>query len=168
MITICGDCYQKVIESKKFGEDVANSMSMNNGNANVDIEKEKDLENNESKNLIEIIKLYEENVGMIYPAKRDWFIEVSKIIEVDLFKIAIEICIDKNNVKPSYLRGIIQKWINDSIFTINDLNKKEMEYKNRQSKGKKFKSFEMKVEDKDIDSKMLVEIEEMERELSYK
>ena len=43
-----------------------------------------------------------------------------------------------------------------------------MEYKNRQSKGKKFKSFEMKVEDKDIDSKMLVEIEEMERELSYK
>ena len=89
MITICGDCYQKVIESKKFGEDVANSMSMNNGNANVDIEKEKDLENNESKNLIEIIKLYEENVGMIYPAKRDWFIEVSKIIEVDLFKIAI-------------------------------------------------------------------------------
>ena len=167
MITICGDCYQKVIESKKFGEDVANSMSMNNGNANVYIEKEKDLENNESKNLIEIIKLYEENVGMIYPAKRDWFIEVSKIIEVDLFKIAIEICIDKN-VKPSYLRGIIQKWINDSIFTINDLNKKEMEYKNRQSKGKKFKSFEMKVEDKDIDSKMLVEIEEMERELSYK
>ena len=51
---------------------------------------------------------------------------------------------------------------------LNDLNKKEMEYKNRQSKGKKFKSFEMKVEDKDIDSKMLVEIEEMERELSYK
>lgn len=36
------------------------------------------------KNLSEITKLYEANIGPIYPANREWFIEISEKIEAEL------------------------------------------------------------------------------------
>ena len=63
-----------------------------------------------NENLAKIIKLYEENIGPIYPANRNYFIELSEKMEWTLFKRAIEICIDKSSVNPAYLKGIIKKW----------------------------------------------------------
>lgn len=36
------------------------------------------------KNLSKITKLYEANIGPIYPANREWFIEISEKIEAEL------------------------------------------------------------------------------------
>lgn len=84
-------------------------------------------------NLAKILKTYEENIGPIYPASRQWFIDISEKIEAELFVKAIEICIDKSTVTHSYLKGIIRKWIDKNIFTYEKFKEKEQEYQNRKN-----------------------------------
>ncbi|MDZ4910318.1 hypothetical protein GNF68_14990, partial [Clostridium perfringens] len=59
-------------------------------------------------NLGKISKLYEDNIGPIYPANTQYFIEISEKIHWTLFNRAIEICIAKSNTTPGYLKGIIK------------------------------------------------------------
>lgn len=121
-------------------------------------------------NLSKITKLYEANIGPIYPASRDWFIEISEKIEADLFNKAIEICINKSVVTPSYLKGIIKKWINDKIFTLDQYKAKEVELLNKEngksaSKNKKISIENHEDYDEEIDEAMLKEIKELETKL---
>lgn len=127
-------------------------------------------ENTEGENLAKIIKCYEENMGPVYPANRDWFLSVSEKIEADLFKRAIEICIDKNHMTPSYLKGIIRRWENEQIFTLSQLKSKEMEEKNNKQNLKNKNSQGDKVpnyieEDEKIDEKILQEMRDLEEKL---
>lgn len=87
-------------------------------------------------NLSLISKVYQENIGPIYPANREWIIEVSEKFEIDLFKRAIEICIDKSNVTPGYLKGILKKWDAERIVTLEQLKAKKMEFKNKKTNKK--------------------------------
>jgi len=122
------------------------------------------------KNLSKITKLYESNIGPIYPANRDWFIEISQQVEADLFNKAIEICIDKSVVTPSYLKGIIKKWTNDKIFTLDQYKAKEMELLNKDNRvsGPKNKKISIKNHedyDEEIDKELLKEMKELEAKL---
>lgn len=122
------------------------------------------------KNLSKITKLYESNIGPIYPANRDWFMEISQQIEADLFNKAIEICIDKSVVTPSYLKGIIKKWTNDKIFTLDQYKAKEMELLNKENRvsGPKNKKISIKNHedyDEEIDKDLLKEMKELEAKL---
>lgn len=122
------------------------------------------------KNLSKITKLYESNIGPIYPANRDWFMEISQQIEADLFNKAIEICIDKSVVTPSYLKGIIKKWTNDKIFTLDQYKAKEMELLNKDNRvsGPKNKKISMENHedyDEEIDKDLLKEMKELEAKL---
>ncbi|WP_434799516.1 phage replisome organizer N-terminal domain-containing protein [Terrisporobacter vanillatitrophus] len=122
------------------------------------------------KNLSKITKLYESNIGPIYPANRDWFIEISEKIQADLFNKAIEICIDKSVVTPSYLKGIIKKWINDKIFTLDQYKAKEIELLNKENRISTSKNKKTSIEnhedyDEEIDEAMLKEIKELEAKL---
>ncbi|SFJ11573.1 phage replisome organizer, putative, N-terminal region [Terrisporobacter glycolicus] len=122
------------------------------------------------KNLSKITKLYESNIGPIYPANRDWFMEISQQIEADLFNKAIEICIDKSVVTPSYLKGIIKKWTNDKIFTLDQYKAKEMELLNKENRvsGPKNKKISMENHedyDEEIDKDLLKEMKELEAKL---
>lgn len=123
-----------------------------------------------NENLEKIIKLYEENIGPIYPANRNYFIELSEKMEWTLFKRAIEICIDKSSVNPAYLKGIIKKWQDQNIHTLKDLKAKEMEMTNRNKypvendlEKHKLKNKSMKKEK--IDEKMLAEMNDLEKKL---
>ncbi|MPN39963.1 hypothetical protein SDC9_187498 [bioreactor metagenome] len=121
-------------------------------------------------NLSKITKLYESNIGPIYPANRDWFIEISEKIQADLFNKAIEICIDKSVVTPSYLKGIIKKWINDKIFTLDQYKAKEIELLNKENRISTSKNKKTSIEnhedyDEEIDEAMLKEIKELEAKL---
>ena len=82
-------------------------------------------------NLSKITSLYEKNMGTVYPANREYFLDISKKFHWTLFKKAIEICIDKNNMTPAYLKGIIKKWDELKIYTLENLQDKEMEYANK-------------------------------------
>lgn len=122
------------------------------------------------KNLSKITKLYESNIGPIYPANRDWFMEISQQIEAELFNKAIEICIDKSVVTPSYLKGIIKKWTNDKIFTLDQYKAKEMELLNKENRvsGPKNKKISIKNHedyDEEIDKDLLKEMKELEAKL---
>ena len=116
----------------RIGKDRIGEVSIDNIHT-----QEKSVSEYVSDNLSSMTRLYEENIGPIYPASRDWFIEVSETIDVDLFKRAIEICIDRGNVTPGYLKGIIKKWIDGKIFTYKALKAKEMESKNAKNKNSK-------------------------------
>lgn len=122
------------------------------------------------KNLSKITKLYESNIGPIYPANRDWFMEISQQIEADLFNKAIEICIDKSVVTPSYLKGIIKKWTNNKIFTLDQYKAKEIELLNKDNRvsGPKNKKISIKNHedyDEEIDKDLLKEMKELEAKL---
>lgn len=123
----------------------------------------------EDNNLSLISKIYQENVGPIYPASTEWIIEVSEKFEVDLFKRAVEICIDKSNVTQGYLKGILKKWDAQGIFTLEALKAKETEFYNKKSSKKKNnaenKNYEIKKdndESEDIDPELLAELKRQE------
>lgn len=123
----------------------------------------------EDNNLSLISKIYQDNVGPIYPASTEWIIEVSEKFEVDLFKRAVEICIDKSNVTQGYLKGILKKWDAQGIFTLEALKAKEIEFYNKKSSKKKNnyenKNYENKKdydESEDIDPELLAELKRQE------
>lgn len=123
-----------------------------------------------NENLAKIIKLYEENIGPIYPANRNYFIEISEKMEWTLFKRAIEICIDKSSVNPAYLKGIIKKWQDQNIHTLKDLKAKEMEMSNRnkypvENDLEKHKLKNKSIKKEKIDEKMLAEMNDLEKKL---
>lgn len=123
-----------------------------------------------SENLALISKLYEQNIGPIYPVNSEWLIEVSETIDADLFKRAIEICIDRSRVTPGYLKGIIKKWTDEKIFTFDALKAKEIEYKNKMSSTNKNNSkvIELKTSNssnEDVTEEELEELRKLQEEL---
>ena len=125
------------------------------------IEKDKKEIDKDKENLSRIVGIYEENFGVIYPASRNWFIEISEKIDYDLFEEAVKICIDKNNMTTGYLKGIIKKWLKDKIYSLKDYKLKERERQNRKSKLKSAPSSE----DMEIDEKLIAEIKAMEEKM---
>lgn len=135
----------------------------------IDIEKDTDLDKKienqfvgecVDNNLSKITKLYEQNIGPLYPANRDWFVEVSEKIQYDLFKKAIEICIDKCNVNPFYLKGIIKKWMDQKIYTLEDFESKQNKITNKKSKKQ-----DKLTEVEDVNEDTLKEIKLLEEKL---
>lgn len=123
-----------------------------------------------NENLVKISKLYEENIGPIYPANTQYFIELSEKIEWTLFERAIEICIDKSSVNPAYLKGIIKKWQDQNIHTLKDLKAKEIEKvnKNKYPVENDFEKYKLKNKSskkEKIDEKMLAEMNDLEKKL---
>lgn len=122
-----------------------------------------------SNNLAQISKLYEQNIGPIYPVNSEWLIEVSETIDPDLFKRAIEICIDRSRVTHGYLKGIIKKWTDGKIFTFEDLKAKEIEYKNKMASTNKNNSkvIELKTpnsSNEDVTEEELEELRKLQEE----
>ncbi|MCC0654241.1 DnaD domain protein [Clostridioides sp. ES-S-0001-03] len=100
--------------------------------------------------LKEFKQLYEENIGVIYPVTAEWLIEISNEIDIRVFKRAIEICAEKMNMNPAYLKGILKKWKGANITTYEQLesyrlqqeNKKTKKVVNSQLSKNKFANFE--------------------------
>lgn len=97
---------------------------------------------NESKNLKNISRLYEQNIGLINGVTGEWLIEISEKIESGLFKRAIEIATDSNKCTLGYVKGIIKKWLEKDITTLDKLeayklqqNQKEVDSDVRRGKG---------------------------------
>ena len=135
--------------------------------------KKKSVNKCVDENFAKITKIYELNMGPIYPASFQYFAELSDKFQYELFEKAIEICIDKSNMTPSYLKGIIKKWDDQKIYTLKDFEAKQIEFLNKKQQDKKnsskyTNSSEYKnsnneqVEDEKIDEDMLAEIENLE------
>lgn len=97
---------------------------------------------NESNNLKNISRLYEQNIGLINGVTGEWLIKISEQIESGLFKRAIEIATDSNKCTLGYVKGIIKKWLEKDITTLDKLeayklqqNQKEVDSDVRRGKG---------------------------------
>ena len=139
--------------------------------------KKKSVNKCVDENFAKITKIYELNMGPIYPASFQYFAELSDKFQYELFEKAIEICIDKSNMTPSYLKGIIKKWDDQKIYTLKDFEAKQIEFLNKKQQDKKnsskyTNSSEYKnpnnkhLEDETIDEDMLAEIENLEGKMS--
>ena len=80
-------------------------------------------------NLASMSKLYQENIGLANGIVGEYLIEISDKIEVPLFKRAVEICAEKGNNNLGYLKGIIKKWLEKNITTLEQLKAYELQNK---------------------------------------
>ncbi|MCE4868410.1 DnaD domain protein [Clostridioides difficile] len=84
--------------------------------------------------LKEFKKLYEENIGVIYPVTAEWLLEVSNEVDIRVFKRAIEICAEKMNMNLAYLKGILKKWKDANITTYEQLESYRLQQENKKTK----------------------------------
>lgn len=76
----------------------------------------------------EFSKLYQSNIGVINGLVAEQLIEWSELIEVGLFKRAIEICTEKGSLNLGYLKGIIKKWLDSNITTLDSLEAQRLKH----------------------------------------
>nr|WP_243278778.1 DnaD domain protein [Romboutsia sp. D33t1_170424_H2] len=97
-------------------------------------EEEKDKEEYKEEEVNDVgryAKLYEENIGFVNQLVSEWLIYISENIDIELFKRAIEVAIDRGHVNKGYINGIINKWITNNIRSLKDLNAYEVSSKNK-------------------------------------
>ena len=109
-------------------------------------EKEKQKEKYKEKEVTHSVgrfkKLYEENIGLINGIVAEWLIEISEVIDYDLFKRAIEIATDRGKCNKGYVSGIIKQWLDNNIKTYDDLKAYEIGVKNRRDENGEYKKLE--------------------------
>lgn len=111
----------------------SNSININSKYVCIDEQGNKTSENS----ITEFKKLYEQNIGVVYPIKAQWLIELSKEIDIHLFKRAIEICAENEKMSNSYLNGILRKWRDKNITTYEHLKTYELGVRNKQESTEK-------------------------------
>ena len=79
----------------------------------------------------EFSKLYQSNIGIINGLIATQLIEWSDILEVELFKVAIEICTERGNLNWGYLKGIIKNWLDNNITSLEKLEAHKLQQKNK-------------------------------------
>ena len=107
-----------------------NSIKINNNkNNSIKINRPTNVSESVSNNLSSMSKLYQENIGLANGIVGEYLIEISDKIEVPLFKRAVEICAEKGNNNLGYLKGIIKKWLEKNITTLEQLKAYELQNK---------------------------------------
>ena len=91
-------------------------------------------------------KLYENNIGVINGVTSEWLIDISEDIDYSLFKRAIEICTERSKTNLGYLKGIINNWTNNNIYTMEQLQA----YKLQQEQNKPRQQDELNKQDLDF------------------
>lgn len=170
-VTLDIDIDKELEKEKELEKDLDKDLGQNSNAKNRKKSKKHNKKSSKSKcvsrsvdeNLGKISKLYEDNIGPIYPANTQYFIEISEKIHWTLFNRAIEICIDKSNTTPGYLKGIIRKWDEQKIYTLEALKAKDVEMLNKNSSKNKLK-FNTCEEEK-IDENLIREMKELEKKL---
>lgn len=116
----------RVCENPQVGSvRASNNTNINNTNiTSMYIDKEDESADN---NLGEFSKLYQQNIGVVNGITAEWLIELSKEMELDLFKRAVEICTERGKLTQGYLKGIIKQWNDNNITTYDQLKALELE-----------------------------------------
>jgi len=113
-----------------------NDNNVNNDNKSVCIYDE---------NLKNIVKLLEDNIGIIPPILIDEINEYSKTFDIKMFSEAIKIAARNKKRNINYVLGILRNWRDNNILTIDDLEafrrEKEIERKEKQQQYKNKKQY---------------------------
>ena len=66
-------------------------------------------------NLLSIEELYKNNIGKVNQTIKEWLIELSDAIDIDLFKEAINRYTFNGGKTPKYFKSIIESWLQNSV-----------------------------------------------------
>lgn len=102
-------------------------------NCNTEIEKEKEIDIEKEKNA-EIIKCYEENIGLITPATAEILFSYNDI-DYKMIIEAIKIASINNKRNCRYIQGILNSWINKGYKVVADIQKEQEEKENVKGNG---------------------------------
>lgn len=97
-------------------------------NCNTEIEIEKEIDIEKEKNA-EIIKCYEENIGLITPATAEILFSYNDI-DYKMIIEAIKIASINNKRNCRYIQGILNSWINKGYKVLADIQKEQEEKQN--------------------------------------
>ncbi|WP_304341575.1 DnaD domain protein, partial [Metaclostridioides mangenotii] len=117
----------------RISDSNSNSININSKYVCIDEQENKTTDNS----ITEFKKLYEQNIGVVYPIKAQWLIGLSQEIDIHLFKRAIEICAENEKMTNSYLNGILRKWRDKNITTYEQLKTYELGVRNKQEATEK-------------------------------
>ena len=84
----------------------------------------------------ELKVMYEKNIGLITGMTAQYIMDMSEIIEVDLFKKAIEIANDRGVCTLGYIKGIINRWLSKNITTLSQAEAYELQKQQQFSQQK--------------------------------
>ena len=94
-------------------------------------DKEKEEEKEKEKHIIQgFVKLYEQNIGLVNGVASEWLIDISKYVDIKLFKRAIDIATNYGKCNKGYVSGILKQWESNNIKTYSDLKAYEVNIKN--------------------------------------
>ena len=96
--------------------------------------------------LKEFTNLFEKNIGTVNQLIAQWLIEMTETIDYPLFKRGVEICTEKSKTNWGYLKGIINNWTNNNIYTVEQLQA----YKLQQEQNKPRQQDELNKQDLDF------------------
>ena len=141
LLTLCRCCHRQIHEGLEISKDILESIDYFNEsnesndfcnndvtNCNTEIEKEKKIEIEKEKNA-EIIKCYEENIGLITPATAEILFSYNDI-DYKMIIEAIKIASINNKRNCRYIQGILNSWINKGYKVVADIQKEQEEKEN--------------------------------------
>ena len=101
------------------------ALQCNNDVTNCNTEKEKEIEiETEKEKNAEIIKCYEENIGLITPAAAEILFSYNDI-DYKMIIEAIKIASINNKRNCRYIQGILNSWINKGYKVVADIQKEQ-------------------------------------------
>ena len=140
LLTLCRCCHRQIHEGLEISRDILESIDYFNEsnesnvfcnndvtNCNTEIEKEKEIEIEKEKNA-EIIKCYEENIGLITPAAAEILFSYNDI-DYKMIIEAIKIASINNKRNCRYIQGILNSWINKGYKIVTDIQNEQEQYK---------------------------------------
>lgn len=112
-------------------------------NCNTEIEIEKEIDIEKEKNA-EIIKCYEENIGLITPATAEILFSYNDI-DYKMIIEAIKIASINNKRNCRYIQGILNSWINKGYKVLADVQKEQEEKQNTQKQEEHIETKEERI-----------------------
>ena len=155
-VTLCNDCYEKTLKINNIPKEIFEKLSISNTSTDkrnvteqcyqeteqcytdIDIDTDIDTDidiismytnerNTNDENLAFMSKIYQSNIGVANGIVGEYLIEISEKIDKDLFKRAVEICTERGCCNLGYLKGIIKKWLDANITTLEQLKAFELQ-----------------------------------------
>jgi DnaD/phage-associated family protein len=156
-------------ETTKELQENPNNKDNKNNNDNKDNKDNKNSICMYGENLKNIVKLLEENIGVIPPILIDEISGYSETFKVEMLGEAIKIASNKKRRTVNYVLGILRNWKDNNILTLDDLEalrkeKQQNKQENNKSNSKKTKFHNFEQRTSNMSAEDLEEIARRKRE----
>lgn len=123
---------RRIRAEKKIGNNVTQMLPY----IEIEKEKEKEKEIEIEKDVAEITKCYEENIGLITPATAEKLFDYLKDMNKDLIIQAIKIASINNKRTMNYIQGILNDWNRKGLKTLLDVENEQNSFRNKNNTKK--------------------------------